>query len=939
MPRFVMNLLVLFCSLLVFAVPASYAAPQQQQLLQQFQQSQGGLQQQEPQLQQLLDLSASPAVSGQQQLTLPTDNEAVIRKDTVIQPKLTLLAEPGDGQIRLKWTLEAYRPKAGEGTIKFIISYGTEANRYIKTIPVGSINSFSLQELRNNQPYFVKVAAVSTALGMVASSKEIMITPLVSNQLISALERSFSQKAKTYQEKVVQQEFKRELKQFGYDFFRNTSQLSSLSENLAVADEYIIGVGDTLNISVWGGINVRYDLTVDRAGDIIIPKVGAVRLSGLSYEQARLAINKSLGQYYRDFDSSVTFGKLRTMQIYLVGELETPGSYPVSSVSSVLNALAAAGGPTKNGSLRRIKVSRNGKTVAEVDLYEILLSGNRVGDVRLQSGDTVFVPVIGPVVAVAGEIRRPAIYELKGSESLTHVLQMAGGLTPVAHTGRVQIERFADNVGRIVIDHELKNGDYKSQLSKVEIRDHDMVKVFPMQEAVRQVVTLKGNVVHPGEYQLRKGMRLRDLIPDYQHLLPDSYGDAVEIIRLVPPDLHRTSLTVSLTKALAGTESDNILLQDQDAIKIFSRWEMQEKPQVSISGSVVNPGVYDFYPGMTVRDLITAAGSAKRNALLESAELGRLIVGDNRAVSERKNFNLGKALQGDPQHNIVLEPDDVVSIRSITNWIDASENYVKLRGEVRYPGVYSIALGERLSSVIERAGGYTDKAYLRAAKFVRKSVKEAQQKRMDEVILKTEKDILGKQSSLSSTASSKEELEATKASLEGLLRSLEKMKTLKAEGRIVLQLSPLAVLKKSDFDITLEGWDELEIPAKPSVINVLGQVYNPTSFVYQENQPELKHYLQLAGGPTSDGDASEMYLIRPDGSVQSRQNNSFGFFWNESGRRWGFSGFTSTELEPGDTIVVPQRIERVAWMRDIKDITQILANVAMTAGSVYLWFK
>jgi protein involved in polysaccharide export with SLBB domain len=341
---------------------------------------------------------------------------------------------------------------------------------------------------------------------------------------------------------------------------------------------------------------------------------------------------------------------------------------------------------------------------------------------------------------------------------------------------------------------------------------------------------------------------------------------------------------------------------------------------------------------MSVRDLVTAAGSAKRNAFLDQAELSRVVISGDKAQSTRLQLDLGKALAGDGTHNLLLQSDDVLIVRGVTDWQDSTDSFVKLKGEVRFPGVYSMVRGEKLSSVIERAGGYTDKAYLRGARFTRRSVREMQQKRMDEIVAKSEKDILQKQAALASLSSSKEELEATKTALDSLLKSLERMKNLKAEGRVVMRLSSLAEIKQSNYDLVLEGGDELDIPPRPGVVSVLGHVYNPTSFIYLEGQ-DVDRYLQKSGGPVNDAETSEMYIIRADGTVFSRQQSSFGIQWSEEGRHWSIGSFLSSSLEAGDTLVVPQKLDRISWMREIKDITQILANVALTAGTVLIGLK
>jgi protein involved in polysaccharide export with SLBB domain len=872
-------------------------------------------------------------------ITSATSEKNDLRKSKIKKPTVLVSVEPGDGLVKLSWKLHNVPVKSADQAFRFSVRYGTESEKLTKTLQVGTTDGYVLRELKNNQPYYIQVLATDREQLALFKSDEIRVVPLSAEDQGSRLEKAYSKKTLTLMDKKELDPFVRELHQFGYEFFKNSSQMLATMDSLPVGNDYILGPGDTLNLNIWGAINSRRELTVDRNGEIMIPNVGMIKVWGLTYEQGRDAINKAIGRYYKNYEMSLTLGRLRTIQVYVVGEVEAPGSYSVSSLATVVNALTAAGGPARNGSLRGIKVTRAGQPPQEVDLYEMFLTGDRSKDIRLQNGDTIFVPVIGPVVAVAGEVRRPAIYEIKGTESLPDVIKMAGGIAATGYTGRIQVERIADNSTRVALDYEPKDGSIDAALGTIKVMDRDMIKVFPVQEATRQVVSLKGNVLRPGEFQYRKGMRLNDLIPGFQVLLPESYLDSVEITRLSPPDFHREILTANLRRAVAGNESDNILLQEQDTVKVFSRWEMEEKPRVSVNGAVVNPGTFDYYPGMTVRDLITAAGSPKRNAFLETGELSRIVVTGDKANPSRLTLDLRKALAGDPLHNLALQSDDVLIVRSVTDWFDASDKFIVLRGEVRFPGVYSVARGERLSSVIARSGGYTDRAYLRGAKFFRRSVRESQQKRMDEIVVKTEKDVLQKQAALASVAASKEELDATKASLDALMKSLERMKEMKAQGRVVIRLATVEELQKSSFDVVVEGGDELEVPARPSVVSVLGQVFNPISFVFQPESPSLGSYLNMAGGLTNDADSSEMYVIKIDGTVFSRQQSSFGLRWSDETRSWGFGGFMASPLDPGDTLVVPQKIQRTAWMREIKDITQILANVALTAGTIMIGLR
>jgi len=868
-----------------------------------------------------------------------TDTSKAAADKNKLKPGLVVKTEPGDGLARLSWQPSGYRKPQEDETIQYRIQIGLAPNKPLKSIDVGNDTTYILRDLKNHQVYYIQIIAINREQKRIIKSEEIKVIPLPAEELGSSLEKTFSRKNQTLQDKLTPEPFKRELRQFGYDFFKNSAQLLDAMDNLPVGDNYVLGPGDSLNLSIWGSINARYNLTVDRNGEVMIPRAGVVKVWGLSYEKAKEAIEKVVSRYFKNYDMNISLGKLRTIQVFVVGEVELPGSYPISTLATVVNALSAAGGPTKNGSLRAIKLTRNGTSVADIDLYDMFLSGDRSKDIRLQNGDTIFVPVIGPVVAVAGEVKRPAIYETKGPQSLADIIRMAGGISASGFTGRIQIERFSGNSSRIVLDYEPKDGHMDSTTAAIGTQDRDMVKIFPVQEAVRQIVSLKGNVARPGEYQFRKDMHVKDLIPTFADLLPESYLESAEITRLAMPDYHKEILHVNLRAALEGNEAENIALQEQDTIKVFSLWEMQEKPSVIINGFVVSPGKYDFHPGMTVRDLVAASGSPKRNALLDMAELSRVEVASDKATSSRIQVDLGKAISGDPGHNLTLKPDDVLIVRGIIGWTDSTDKFIRLKGEVQYPGVYSVSRGERLSSVIARAGGFTDKAYLRGAKFTRRSVQKEQQKRMDEIIARTEKEIIQKQAALASIASSKEELDATKAALDGLQKDVDRMKTLKAEGRVVIQLTQAEEFKKSSYDLEMEGGDTLEVPARANVVNVMGQVYNPISFVYVPESSSVETYLNKAGGATNEAEVSEMFIIRADGTVFSRQQSSFGIKWSNDAKQWTLGSFMSSYLEPGDTLVVPQKLDRTAWLREIKDITTIISQIALTAGTVLIGLR
>ncbi|MRS01634.1 polysaccharide biosynthesis protein [bacterium] len=726
------------------------------------------------------------------------------------------------------------------------------------------------------------------------------------------------------------------LNQFGYNFFKPSAGGFSPLTDIPVGADYIVGPGDRIILNLWGSVEGSHELEVNRSGEIVLPKVGNVRVSGVPFGELPKVLKSSLSRIYKDFGLNVTMGKLRVVKVYVVGEVRAPGDYNLSSLSTLINALSAAGGPLKTGSLRAIQIKRAGKLVETVDLYDFFLSGDKSRDIRLHPGDTIFVPVIGRVAGISGNVKRPAIYELKHETNLFDLVGLAEGFLPTGYLQRIQLSRVDAHEKKVVADFNLdpkRVGKSPEEIMKaVKIQDMDLVKIFPIDTTLRDHVRLSGYVLRPGDYALKPGMRLSSLLPK-DNLLPEFYREAAEITRLYPPDYHPEKMFVNLGKALANDPEHDLELKEFDEVKIFSRWDMEDMPKVRVNGEVQKPGEYRLLENMTVRDLLMEAGNLKVTAYRKFAELNRLKQTGEAVSSYAVTINIEEAMKGNPKDNLVLAPFDELSVRRIPNWSEEKERYVNLAGEVMFPGVYPIYKGEKLSSVIERAGGFTDKAYLAGARFTRESVRQTQQERMAEVIARTEQELLKKQGELAALAASKEELESTKASLEGLQKGLEKLKGAKAEGRMVLYLAQMPGFAKSEYNVELMGGDALYVPVTPNEVTVLGQVYNQTSLVYVKEK-NASFYLGKAGGPTRDAEEDDMYIVRADGTVVSRHQSSIGFKWNNDTKSWYFGTFLSTQMQPGDTLVVPQRLERIAWMREIKDITTILGNIALTAGII-----
>jgi polysaccharide export outer membrane protein len=900
---------------------------------------------------------------------------------------------------------------------------------------------------------------------------------------------------------------------FGHKLFSGAPSTFAPIQAVPVSNDYIIGPGDEIKILMWGRLDATYSLVVDNEGIISFPKIGPLNVAGLTFGELKELI-KQKAEAITGVNVNVSMGKLRTIQVFVLGEVKSPGVYTVSSLATVANALLSSGGPTSLGSLRRVELKRQGKLFVAIDLYDFLLRGDTSADTRLMPGDVIFVPQTGPMVSVSGNVKRPAIYELRDRRSLESALGLAAGLRPRAYNQRIQIERAFQNQVQIVLDisyEELR------QKKAIPLQDGDLIRVFSILPSSVNAVYLYGNVLRPGEYAYKTGLRVLDIMPNLESLDVDTYYDYALIKRyrfenaraeLIPFDLGRllvsrdatqnmllmpldevyvfnkamfedreyasvegqvrkpghyfiddmrikdlilkagdltddvylrkgeliridkernihtvyfdvaaamdgdpnhnlrvqdedrviihsiweqqwkelvdikgevknpgeyiltrgmrlkdlffkagsftrdahielghlyrtdwrtkevTIQTFNVQKALEGDSQHNLLLQDLDSVVIHGVWEYVEKYNVSIQGMVHKPGEYPYATNMTVKDLIMVAGNVKDAAYLDQAELVRFDIVDGKEVKTSVlNFDVRKALAKDPVHDLKLKPLDAVHIKEISEWWEKKKT-INISGEVLFPGTYQMRKGEHLSDLIERAGGYTERAYLRGAFFTRESVREIQQARLNEMMKTLEVEVAAFSSQEAQATLSRDDI-ARQAQFVSAQRALvAKLRETKASGRVVVSVSPVSELKGTTNDLALEGGDTLSIPPRPNTVNVLGSVYNPTSLIFDGERPEVKYYLNRTGGPTENAEKGEMYIIRADGTVISKGAKSrFGFSWSSEENRWEFgNNILSARLYPGDTVLVPQKVVRPSFMRDVKDITQILYQIAVIAG-------
>jgi protein involved in polysaccharide export with SLBB domain len=720
------------------------------------------------------------------------------------------------------------------------------------------------------------------------------------------------------------------LKRFGSAVFvsRNAAETArgisgpTTPLDVPLGPDYVLGPGDALTIHLWGGTTQSIGRTIDRDGSIFLPEAGSIDIAGLPLGKAQAVIESSLKQQYRNAQVVVTVSRLRSVRVYVVGDVQRPGGYDISSLSTPVSALYAAGGPTAAGSLRALRHYRGKQLVEDVDLYDFLLHGIRNGSAPFESGDTLLVPPAGPLVAVSGAIKRPAIYELKAGETtLATVIDDAGGFTAAASLSHIRIERIDANRQRETVTLS-EAGNQSSQtdhdsIATFPVKDGDRIRVEPILPYSQRVIYLAGHVVRPGRVAYSDGMRLSDVLHSYQDMLPEPAVHG-ELVRLIPPDLHAETIDFNVPDVLIGNA--NIDLQPFDTIRVLGRYQV-DAPTVTVLGEVLRPGKYPMSQGMTAAQLVRMAGGFKRDALTQSADLTSYDVQNGNAVVENQvTVQIGAAVTGaDPHADAPLKPGDILAIHQITNWENIGES-VTISGQVRYPGSYGFQEGERLSSVLRRAGNLLPAAYPIGAVLIREQVKELEQKSRDEVIRQIEANSATARLSPSVASSGGSgELQLIKEQQSQVLADL---KSHPPTGRMVIHISAdIDSWANTPDDIELRRGDVLTIPKRPGFVLVSGQVYNATALTYTPGKTAA-WYLSHAGGANGTADRKEIFIIRANGSVVGRHSGG-----------WFDPDVLSTRLNPGDVVVVPQKIigGSLFW-RNLLGVGQLAASLAITSG-------
>jgi protein involved in polysaccharide export with SLBB domain len=726
------------------------------------------------------------------------------------------------------------------------------------------------------------------------------------------------------------------LKRFGSEVFLNRaagvgSSSSNVPMDIPLGPDYVLNAGDVLSMNLWGGVTQTVSRSIGRDGQILLPEAGSLQVAGLTLAHAQDLIESAMKRQYRNVQVAVTVARLHSVRVYVVGDVQRPGGYDLSSLATPVSALYAAGGPTSAGSLRTARHMRGDKLIEDVDLYDFLLHGVRNGSARFESGDTLLVPPAGPQVAVDGAVKRPAIYELRsgelksgesktGASTLLAVVDDAGGVTVAASLSHITIERIDANHQRetVTLNAASTNPTDKAALASFHVQDGDRIRIAPILPYSERAVYLEGHVVRPGRLPFTEGMRLSDVLRSYQDMLPEPAAHG-EIVRLVPPDLHAETLDFDVPDVLIGNA--NLPLHPFDTVRVFGRYQV-DAPRVTIHGEVLRPGAYPLSRGMTAAQLVRMAGGFKRDALVDSADLTSYNVdAGNKVSGNLASVRIGAAVNGnDSTADIGLKPGDVLTIHQITGWNDIGQS-ITIAGQVRFPGNYGFQEGERLSSVLRRAGGFRDTAYPAGAVLTREQVRELEEKSRDELIRQIETNAAAARLSpnISASANSGEQIQLIKAQQEEVLGRL---KSQPATGRLVVHISAdIDSWANTPADIELRRGDVLTVPKRPGFVLVTGQVYNATAITFDPGK-SASWYLRHAGGTNSTANRKEIFIIRANGSVIGR--HSGGFF---------DADVLATRMEPGDVVVVPQKIigSSLFW-RNLLTTAQLASSIAITAA-------
>tara|TARA_R110002072_G_scaffold90476_2_gene202315 strand:+ start:9200 stop:11623 length:2424 start_codon:yes stop_codon:yes gene_type:complete len=683
---------------------------------------------------------------------------------------------------------------------------------------------------------------------------------------------------------------------FGYDFFNNSNITFTPNVNIAVPENYQLGPGDELVIDLWGASEVTYKSTVNNQGNIKIEGVGQIYVNGFTIENASKKIISKLkkkhagigasSDSYNKINTNITVSKIRTVQVNIIGEVKVPGTYSLNSLSTVLNALYVSGGPTKMGTFRDVKLVRNGKTIALLDIYNYLLKGSLKGNLKLQDQDILLVGPYKNLVIVEGAVKRPGIYELKKGQTLDDLIQYFGGFTAEAYTNLLVLERVNGTQKEV---KEVQIQDAKNFL----IQGGDKLIIQKVVDKYKNKISIKGEVYRPGDFELLENMTLKDLIIKAEGVTPEAFLNRGKLVRVFD-ESNKENISFSILDILNGKTS--IVLKARDEIRIFNKQELREKRTISVGGAVNSPSTFDFVGKLQIEDVIAMSGGLKEGADPQVISVSRRLkdgsfktLSKNFAISSKINLALN---EGKPFY---IEPYDIINVRYLKGYV--AQKNVTIKGEVKYQGPYIlINKNERISDLIKRAGGLTPFAYVAGATLVRKNQDESTRNQQELIKDINEKDSITKD-----------------------VKIFEKISGFK----IGIDLD--AILNKggagSDIDLFLEEGDELLIPSEKQTIEVRGEILSPT-LVHFKPGKSLKEYVNNSGGFSQKAKKSKAFVVYSNGDIKAIKRFLFFKFY--------------PKIEPGAIIFVPSIIEDKNKMstQEVLGITSGFATLALIIQSL-----
>ena len=763
-------------------------------------------------------------------------------------------------------------------------------------------------------------------------------------------------------QRFVQESTGKLLPHFGSALFENPMAYAADSAAPAPA-EYVLGPGDEVRIQVWGGVDYAGSQTLDRSGQINLPKIGTINLSGVRVKDLEDTLRKRIATVFSSVQVNAALGKLRGITVFVVGQAQQPGTYNLTGLSTLVNAVFASGGPGVNGSMRAIELKRNGQTVTTLDLYDFIANGDKSKDAILQPGDVIMIPPVGPRVALTGATDHAAIYELKQATNLQNLLGLSGGLPTLASTQKALLERIDPQ--SVNAPRQVQNIALNAQGLAQSLRDGDVITLLPMVQAFGNAVTLQGPIAQPMRHPFTPGMRIQDLIPDRAALLsPDFFKRRNDLVQNRIAQLRARGFTPEQIQALdrAQQMSEDISLTTE----IITRNSSAGIPATNTSDNNISINFNDASRASSNSGAMLNQPSPEQLLHLNrerEARVQRNVTDRIRsfpdqinwdyAVIERLNktelrtelipFNLAKAIvQKDPAHNLALQAGDVVTIMNSADLrlpIERQSRLVRLEGEVLSPGIYQALPGETLPQILNRIGGLTPQAYLYGSEFTRVSVRKQQQLNLDQVVRRLESQLSSAGATLSANLTGDRAAQATNLQQQQQVQmrsQIDRLKTMVSKGRVALELDPIKTLNTSSAGfspeqiaqnlppIALEDGDAFLVPSQPSFVAAVGSVHNENVMLYRPNQTVGD--LVRTAGLTEDANPKTIFVLRADGSIFGRQSTGF------------FNQFESTRLMPGDTLVVPAKVDRETQynfvVRALRDWTQIFSNLGIGAAAI-----